>query len=104
MLFYMVGVQQLLCFFTQRFFQEVLIKLLYIRIVVGLAHRTVAVDGIELIAQYIGTLFAVMNRLTAAANAAAGAGHNFHEVIMNLACLQLVEQLACRCAVLRRQG
>ena len=55
MLFYMVGVQQLLCFLTQRFFQEFLIKLLYIRIVVGLVQRTVAVDGIELIAQYIGT-------------------------------------------------
>ena len=73
MLFYMVGVQQLLCFFTQRFFQEVLIKLLYIRIVVGLVQRTVAVDGIELIAKYVGTLFAVMNRLAAAANAAARA-------------------------------
>ena len=47
MLFYMVGVQQLLCFLTQRFFQEVLVKLLYIRIVVGLVQRTVAVDGIE---------------------------------------------------------
>ena len=74
MLFYMVGVQQLLCFLTQRFFQEVFIELLYIRIIVGLVQRTVAVDGIELIAQYIGTLFTVMNRLTAAANAAAGAG------------------------------
>ena len=65
MLFYMVGVQQLLCFLTQRFFQEVLVKLLYIRIVVGLVQRTVAVDGIELIAEYVGTLFAALRHESA---------------------------------------
>ena len=62
MLFCMFGVQQLLCLLTQRFFQEVLIKLRDIRIVVGLVQRTVAVDGIELIAKYVGTLFPVLNK------------------------------------------
>ena len=70
----------------------------------GLVQRTVAVDGIELIAKYVGTLFAVVNRLAAAANAAAGAGHNFHEVIMNLACFELVEQLACITQAAYRAG
>ncbi len=65
--------------------QIILIELLHRRIFVREAQGSALVQGVELCAPAFRQLLTVVYRLSAAAGAAAGAGHHFHKIILNLA-------------------
>ena len=89
----MVGVEQEFCLLTKGLAQEFSIETLYIWVIMGLTERTLFVQTIQLFATTASQLLTVMNRLTAAANAAAGTGHNLYEVIMYLAGTNILHKI-----------
>ena len=62
--------------------EEIVIGLLHGGVFVREAHRVVPVDLVERFTALAGKLHSFLERLTAAAGAAAGTGHDLHEVVL----------------------
>ena len=90
----MVGVEEAFSTLAQGLLKVFAIKGYHVGVVVGLAELALVIQLVQLLAQHAGTLLAVMNGLATAAHAAAGAGHDFYEVIMHLAGLQILDEAA----------
>ena len=73
-----------------RLSKEITVDLPDIRVFMGVAQFCFCVQRIELSASRKRQLLAVMDRLSAAADTAAGAGHDFHEIVVDLAALDLL--------------
>ena len=95
LLFYVIGVQQLFCQVTERFFQEVCVNCLDVGVVVGLTESAFFVEVVEFRPAAARELLSVMDGLAAATNATSRTCHNFHEVIMHFACLDVIHQSTC---------
>ena len=74
----------------QRLFQIRPVQLLNIRVLVGEADIGLGVQLPQLAAPGRCHLHALVDGLAAAAGAATGAGHDFHEIIVDLAALDLL--------------
>ena len=74
--------------------QIFLVQLLHRAVLVGEAQWGVLVQLIEVFSAFAAPLLSVVDGLAAATTAAGGASHAFDEVIMHLARLQRVDQLA----------
>ena len=90
----MVGVEEALSALAEWLFEVFTVEGYHIGVVVGLTQLALVIQLVQLLAQHAGTFLAVMNGLAAAAHAAAGAGHDFYEVIMHLAGLQILDEAA----------
>ena len=90
----MVGVQQVVRLFAKRRAEVVLVERLDIRILVREAQKLTLIEPPEHVAAILGKLGTVVDGLAAAAGAAAGTGHDFHEVIGDLTGANGVHQLS----------
>lgn len=90
----MVGVQEMVGFLAHWFAEIESVEIENVRIFVTEADVHVAVDLPEGGAAVDVEIDAVEDWLTAAANAAAWAGHDFDEIVAGFAALDGVEQLA----------
>ena len=73
-----------------RLSKEIAVDLLDIRILVGIAQFCFCVQRIELSASRKRQLLTIVDRLSASADTAARAGHDFHEIVVDLAALDLL--------------
>ena len=89
-----VGVQQLVCHAGERFLQILIVDFLYFRILVGETQIALGIQKIEILGADCSHLAAFVNRLSAAAYAAARTGHDFHKVIEDLAFAYCLDQPA----------
>ena len=90
----MVGVKQMVGYIAEGLFHELPIQLVDLGILVGEPGGGGLVDVPQDAAALFRQLHAVVDGLTAAAGAAAGTGHDLHEVIAYLAPLQGGHELA----------
>ena len=90
----MVRVEQTLSTLAQGLLQVLAIQRYHVGVVVGLTQLALIIQLVQLLTQHAGTFLAVMNGLAAATHAAAGAGHDFYEIIMHLAGLQILDETA----------
>ena len=86
----MLRMQQHMRLMGHRLSKEIAVDLPDIRVLMRVADISFCVQRIELSASRKGQLLAVMDRLSAAADTAARAGHDFHKVIVDLAALDLL--------------
>ena len=92
--------QQVMCLFAARFAEPVFIEILHDdRILMRLSDRQISVLFVERLTSELRDIDPVsdsrrLDRLTAAVYAAAGACHDFHEVIFRFARLDLVKKLS----------
>ena len=86
----MLRMQQHMRLMGHRLSKEIAVDLPDIRVLMGVAQFCFCVQRIELSASRKRQLLAVMDRLSAAADTAARAGHDFHKVIVDLAALDLL--------------
>ena len=91
----MLGMQEFVCSAAQGLFQEFFIGFLHLRILMGEPKLSFAVQSIQSFSTLSGGFTAVMDRLSAAPDAAAGARHNFHKIIRHFSCLNILHQLPC---------
>ena len=90
----LIGMEQFLCFFTEGAAEKFRIEGFDLRIAMTEAQGHFLVKGIETLTARFGSLFIIDgNRLATAAAAAAGAGHHFHEVIMDFSCFDGFQQV-----------
>ena len=80
-----VGVEQVVGLLAQRRFQVLAVQRLHVLILVGEADGHVLINAPQHVAAVGGRLFLVVDRLSAAAGAAAGAGHDLHKVVLDVA-------------------
>ena len=73
-----------------RLSKEIAVDLLDIRVLVGVAEIRCCIQCIELSASRKRQLLAVVDRLSASADTAARAGHDFHKVVVDLTALDLL--------------
>ena len=78
---------------AQGLMEVLVIQGLYLRVLMGEAHRHILVNVPENVAAGLRQLLSVMDRLSAAAGAAAGTGHDLHEIVAGFPLLQSVHQL-----------
>ena len=72
----------------------IVVQFLYLLVFVGEADCIFLIHGVELGASLFSQLFSVVNRLSAASGAAAGTGHDLHEIVAHIAFLKGVYQLS----------
>ena len=89
----MIRVEQVVGLPPQRSLQELLVEGLDLRILMGEANRGLLVQLPQSVAPLPGQLLPVVDGLSAASGAAAGAGHHLHEVVAALPALQGLHQL-----------
>ena len=89
-----VGVQQVVGLFGIRFAEELLIGHDHGRILMGEPDIEGVVDVVQFLAAKLCHFGTVVDRLSAAAGASAGTGHDFDEVICDFAGLDGVKQFA----------
>ena len=70
--------------------EEIAVDLPDIRVLVGVAQFCFCVKRIELFTSREGQLLTIVDRLSASADTAARAGHDFHEIVVDLAALDLL--------------
>ena len=75
-----------------RLSKEIAVDLPDIRVLMGVAQFCFCVQRIELSASRKRPLLAVVDRLSAAADAAARAGHDFDKVVVDFPALDLLQQ------------
>src|SRR5699024_6817117 len=68
------------------------VKLLDIRIFMGITDFGMLIQEIQPFPAFKGPLLSIVNRLAAAADAAAGTGHDLYKVIVDLAALDLLQK------------
>ena len=90
----MVGMQQVMGLFAQGSCEVFLIQRQHVGVLVGEAELIVGVQPPKDAAALIRQLAAVYDGLSAAASAAAGAGHYLNKVVMHLAALDSLNKLA----------
>ena len=90
----MIRVKQVVRFGAHGCAQEIPIQGHDIRVLMGEADGLRPIQGPQYAAAALSHLNAVVNRLTAAAGAAAGASHNLYKVIGHIALLQGPHKLA----------
>ncbi len=88
-----VGVQQFVRQMAVRLVQEFAVQRLDIRVLVGLTKRQALVHLIQAVHTVRADRCGGSKRLSAAANAAARAAHNFDKLVVRLACTDLVHQV-----------
>ena len=89
----MIRVKQMVGLPSQRPLQELLIEGLDLRVFMGEADGGLLVQLPQGIASFAGQFLPIMDGLSAASGAAAGAGHHLHEVVAALPALQGLHQL-----------
>ena len=86
----MLRMQQHMRLMGHRLSKEITVDLPDIRVFMGVAQFCFCVQIIELSASRKRQLLSVMDRLSASADTAARAGHDFHKIIVDLAALDLL--------------
>ena len=86
--------QQMVRTFGQRLSEILFVKCLHIGVFMRETKGHLVVKSPQDISARLGALLAVVNRLTAAAGAAAGTCHNFHKIILNAAGLERLQKLS----------
>ena len=76
-------------------FKEILVQLCHVLILMGEPDLTVFVEEVQVFTAHTCKFFAVTERLSAAADTAAGAGHDFYEVIRYIAAPDRLEEFSC---------
>jgi hypothetical protein len=88
----LVGVQVVFRFLRQGRAQKVAVELLDVRVLAGNAFFRFPVQFVQVFAAFPGQFFAGVDGLSATAAAAAGAGHDFHKVVLHVAVADGVHQ------------
>ena len=86
----MLRMQQHMRLMGHRLSKEITVDLPDIRVFMGIAQFCFCVQRIELSASRKCQLLAVVDRLSASSDTAARAGHDFHEVAVDLTALDLL--------------
>ena len=91
----MVGMEEHMRFMGYWFFKVFLVHLQHILVLMGETDIGIFVKIIQILSSFKRQLLAVVDRLSAAAHAAAGTSHNFYEIIMNFSGLDFVKKRPC---------
>ena len=86
----MLRMQQHMRLMGHRLSKEIAVDLPDIRVLMRVADISFCVQRIELSASRKRQLLTIVDRLSASADTAARAGHDFHEIVVDLAALDLL--------------
>ena len=86
----MLRMQQHMRLMGHRLSKEIAVDLPDIRVLMGIADICLCIQCIKFLSAYERQLLPIVDRLSASADTAARAGHDFHEVVVDLTALDLL--------------